>query len=154
MVIGLVLTALLAPTAALPSQSGKTCRVNQPCPHHGTTYRVLKVKVTRTIGSGFLKETTSGVFVVLTTKMTNTKSRPSTILSTNLVLKSRRGDKYEVTDKAFGIDRALVLLENLQPRLPETVLLIYEMPASARRGAVLEINDLGTGDKARIRLGI
>jgi hypothetical protein len=111
------------------------------------------VTVRRTIGSGYLKETTSGVFVIVNVTMTNTKSSPTTILAPNLDLKARSGDSYETTSKAALIKNALTVLTSLQPKLPKTVLLVYEVPRSAVRGAVLEIEDIGSGDKAKIRLG-
>lgn len=151
--LSLVVAAALAPSfAAAGSMSDRRCQFNQACAHHGTTYRVSKVRVGSTIGSGFLKERTSGVFVIVTVKMTNTKDRPSTILSSNLVLKARNGDKYETTSKAFAMDGAFSILEELQPKLPQQFLLVYEIPKSAQSGASLEINDLGSGDKARISL--
>lgn len=151
--LSLVVAAGVTPSfAAASSAADRRCQFNQPCAHHGTTYRVTKVRVASTLGSGYFKETTSGVFVIVTVKMTNTKDRPSTIMSTNLALKARTGDKYEVTSKALGQDDAFVLLEELQPKLPQQFRLIYEVPKSAPRGASLEISDLGSGDKARISL--
>jgi hypothetical protein len=41
-----------------------------------------------------------------------------------------------------------------RPHLPKADVLVYELPASAVRGAVLEINDMWSGDKAKITLGI
>jgi hypothetical protein len=41
-----------------------------------------------------------------------------------------------------------------EPRLPKKVILVYELPTSAVHGAVLQANDLWSGDKATIRLGI
>ena len=112
--LSLVVAAGFAPSfASAASNADRRCQFNQPCAHHGTTYRSSKVRVASTIGSGFLKERTSGVFVIVTVKMTNTKDRPSTILSSNLAFKARSGDKYETTSKAFAMDGAFSILEEV-----------------------------------------
>jgi Domain of unknown function (DUF4352) len=149
-----VVGALVLPVAATGAVEGKTCVVRQACAHKGTTYKVSAVKVARSIGSGYFKETTSGRFVLVTTTMTNTKSKSSTIMAANLTLRTRSGDEYDVTSKALMLKNALVLLEELQPKLPKTVVLVYEVPARAVRGATLEMNDLWSGDKAKIKLGL
>jgi hypothetical protein len=145
---------LTVPGVAAGAGQGATCRVGQSCKHHGTIYRATGVKVTRSIGSGYMRETTSGRFVVITATLTNVKNRPSTIMAANLNLRVRSGASYSVSTKGIGVDNALWLTESLQPQLPVRVVLIFELPARAVAGAVLEINDMGTGDKARIRLGL
>jgi hypothetical protein len=149
-----VLLALAVPSIGASATAGKTCRTHQSCAHHGTTYRVNSVRVARRIGSDFLKQTTNGLFVVVSITMTDTKNRPSTILGSNLVVRARTGDTYELSDKGIYADNAFALLENLQPKLPKTELFIYELPRSAARGAVLVISDSLTGDQAKIPLGI
>jgi hypothetical protein len=74
--------------------------------------------------------------------------------ASNLTLMSRRGDSYEVTDRAFAVFKNGLDLENIQPHLPKADILVHELPASAVRGSVLQINDLWSGDKAKITLGI
>ncbi len=150
-----IVVALAMPGTGQAISAGNTCRMYQSCAHHGTTYRVTRVKITRSIGSGYSRETTSGRFIVISITLTDTKSSPSTILASNLTLMSRRGDSYEVTDRAFAVFKnGLDLLENIQPHLPKADILVYELPASAVRGSVLQINDLWSGDKAKITLGI
>jgi hypothetical protein len=143
-------------SAALASPAGdKTCRVKRACAHHGTTYTVTKVRVARSIGTGFMKKSSAGVFLLVNVTMVNTKSDSSTILGSNLTIATRGGDRYDLSSDALGtVDGALLLLESLQPKLAKRVVLVYELPKSALRGARLEINDTWSGDKARIALGV
>jgi hypothetical protein len=145
---------LVVATGSSAATTGKTCVVRQACQHHGTTYQVNSVKVTRTIGSGYFQERADGTFIVLNVTMTNTKSKSSTILDSNLTVRVRSGDEYDISDKALGIKNAFLLLENLQPKLPKTFLLIFDVPRTGVRGATLRINDSYTDDKATIRLGL
>jgi hypothetical protein len=153
-IVGLCVAAGFAP-AAPAALASATAGVPNPLYFHGTVYRVLKVRTSQTIGSSFLKQRTSGVFVIVTIRLTNMKSRPSTILGDNLRILTRGKRTYTMTNKAFAVfSNGFSILEELQPRLPTEFRLVYELPKSALRGAKLQINDLGTGSKVAYGLAL
>lgn len=131
------------------------CAVDQTLSWHGTAYRVRRVRLANRIGDGFVGGHADGVFVVVTLTMTDLKSRPSTILASNVLLRTRAGDTYDQSDKAFAVyNNGFNILVNLEPHLPKTVIAVYDIPRGATRGAALQINDLFSGAKARIKLGL
>lgn len=148
-------------SASISNRAGATHNVCNPCgvgqvlSWYGTTYRVSRVRVANRIGDGFVGGRADGVFVIVTLTLTDTKSRPSTILADAVRVKTARGDSYTVSDKAFAVySNGFDLLENLEPRLPKTVIAVYDLPRGATRGARLEIDDLSSGKKGYIRLGL
>lgn len=65
-----------------------------------------------------------------------------------------RGATYTTSDKAFAVYKnGLSLLVNLQPRLPSTVIAVYEVPKNGVRGAQLRVQDMG-GESRLMRLGL
>jgi hypothetical protein len=149
-----VLSLPLGAAASSEVANSKTCAYRAACSHHGTTYRVKSVRLTRSIGSGFSRETTSGRFVLITVTMTNTNKNTSTILASNLKLRTRGGDTYEISDNALYLDHALAITQELQPKLPVRVILLYELPTAALKGSQLEVNDFWSGDKMYMKLGL
>jgi hypothetical protein len=150
-----VLTPATAGATRATTCGGHQCRVGDTLSYKGTAYKVTKVRIARRIGDEYFGATTAGRFVIVNITLTDLKNRPSTILADALRLVTRSHVSYSVTDKAFAVyDNGLVLLENLQPRLPDPVVAVYEVPTTALRGARLEITDLGSGSKAYINLGL
>jgi len=148
-IIATALTLVLAISAsAMPSgKPGKKLE------YFGTVYKITKVKVRRTIGSGYTRRRADGIYVIVKLTLTNVKSRPSTILADNIRIASR-GATYTVSDDSLYVDNALYIVQQLQPHLPKKVVMLYDIPRRAVRGARLWIKDIGSGHHTTIKLGI
>jgi Domain of unknown function (DUF4352) len=142
------LMAIVAVDAASAATAGRTVS------HHGTRYSITKVRTARSIGDGFLGGHARGVYVIVNVTLTDLKNDPATIMASNLNL-TTHGRSYDVTDDMFGVyHNGLDLLERIQPGLPDPVVLVYDVPRSSLHGAKLQINDLWSGDKAYLSLGL
>ncbi len=135
-------TAMTDRAEARPSAvSCNPCSVAQTLSFHGTSYRVRKVRLASRIGNSFLGARASGIFVIVTLTMTGLESRPSTILSSAVLIRAR-GATFDQSDKAFPVyPNGFTILEDLHPHLPTTVVAVYDIPRSYVHGARLRIED-------------
>jgi hypothetical protein len=148
--------ALAAPVAGAQRDisSCNPCSIGQTLSFHGTAYQVRSVRSASRIGDSYIGGHASGIFVIITLKLTELKSRPSTILASAVQIKAH-GATFDQSDKAFAVYKnGFSILQSLNPHLPETVVAVYDLPRSYAHGAQLRIEDLGSGSYAYIRLGI
>ena len=136
------------------SEVKASASVNEPLSLKGTTYKVTSVRTADTIGDSYSKERANGTYVLVEVELTNEKQKPATIMSNALTLVGGNGSAYSTSDDAlFAIDDEL-LLEEIQPGLSERGTLVYDIPPSAVDGAELQVEDLFSEDKGRIKLGL
>jgi hypothetical protein len=137
-----------------PSEVKATASLNEPLSLKGTTYKVTDVRTADSVGDSFTKERANGTFVILNVQLTNEKSEPATIMSDALTLVGGNGSAYSTSDDALLAVDDQFLLEEIQPGLSESGTLIYDVPPSAVDGAELQVEDLFSDEKGRIKLGL
>ena len=129
--------------------------VNQPLSLEGTTYQVLSAQTAQSVGDQFSRETANGTFVIVKIALTNQKNEPATILaSEGLRLVGGNGSAYSTSDELLMAVEDELVLEEIQPGLREQGTLVYDVPPAAVAGAELQVEDLFSDDKGRIKLGL
>ncbi len=124
----------------------------------GTRYTVNSAKTASTVGGEFFEEKAGGVYVVVELTIENTKDETKTFMSDAAKLIGGNDKKYSTDDDgtiaAIGEDGEPLILEDMQPDVPKTGLLVYDVPKAAVAGGVLQVSDLfGRGD-AYIKLAL
>jgi hypothetical protein len=133
---------------------GKVAAVGDKVTLKGTTYRVMNVTRTKSVGDSFTETRANGTFVLVRIALTNRKDEPATILSENLKLVGGNGKQYTTSDDALlAVDKPL-LLEEIQPDNTEKGTLVYDLPAKAVKNATLRVEDLFSDSTAQIDLGL
>ncbi len=123
--------------------SQSTAGVGDTLTLKGTAYKVTKVRTAKTVGSSFTKETADGRFVIVNLVLTNLKKDPRTILADAVRIKGGNGSEYDTSDKALlAFKNQLTILQEIQPGLPKKLVDVYDIPASAVKGAKLQVKDL------------
>ncbi len=121
----------------------------------GTTYKVTSVRTAKALGDGYTRVEANGTFLVLNVSLTNGKNKPATILSNALQVIGNNGSSYSTSDDAWlAVSDQLILLEEIQPGLTESGTLVYDLPSDAVAGAQLEVRDLFSSAKGRVKLGL
>lgn len=118
-------------------------RIYRPIASHGElrqdvaalpyTLRVDGVEIGRTLTIDDERKTTQGVWVVLRATATATKEQARL---GNVALVTRSGAQYGVTDRLLGFDAA-----NLDPGIPQSGTLAFELPKGQVEGAVLRVTN-------------
>jgi hypothetical protein len=127
--------------------------LNEPLTLKGTTYKVTSVRAATSVGNDFMKEEANGTFLLVDVALTNEKNEPATIMADALRLVGGNGSVYTVSDDALLAVDDQFILEEIQPGLSESGTLVYDLPTSAVAGAELQVEDLFSDDKGRIKLG-
>jgi hypothetical protein len=137
-------------------EPSKTASVGQNLTIEGTTYRVNSAKTASSLGSGYFKEEANGVFVLVDLSLTNQKKEPATIVESMLTMIGGNGSEYSTsTDALLATDaEQLFILEDIQPGLTETGLLVYDVPQKAVKGSLLRVEDFLGSASGEIRLGL
>jgi hypothetical protein len=137
-----------------PSEVKATASLNEPLSLKGTTYKVTDVRTADSVGDSYSRERANGTFVIVDVQLTNEKKEPATIMANALTLVGGNGSAYSTSDDAFlALDDELIL-EEIQPGVSERGKLVYDLPPSAVKGAELQVEDLFSDDKGRIKLGL
>jgi hypothetical protein len=121
----------------------------------GTSYKVAKVRTTKTLGDPeFLGERANGTFVIVNLAITNHKNKTKTFTNSTAKLTTADGREYETsTDAEMSLDKSL-MLEDIQPDLTTRGQLAFDVPESKLNGAKLVIEDFWGNGKVRIKLGL
>lgn len=123
----------------------------------GTRYTVKSAKTAASVGDEFFKETAGGVYVVVELTIENTKDETKTFLSEAAKFIGGNDKKYTTDDDgtiaAIG-DGEPLIFEDMQPDVPKTGLLVYDVPKAAAAGGVLQVSDLFGRGEAYIKLGL
>ncbi len=132
-------------TKSNPLALGKTVELA------GTRYTVNSAETKDSIGSDILGETADGTFVVVSLTIENRKSETKTFTSSSAKFVASSGDEYD-TDSEGSIaattgDGDPLIFEEMQPKLPKTGLLVFDVPKNAVSDGLLKVSDLfGKGD--------
>jgi hypothetical protein len=123
----------------------------------GTQYTVESAKRAQTVGPEFLEETANGVYVIVELTIENKKDETKTFSEEAAKFISSNGKSYSTdtdgTIAAAGNGEPLFLAD-MQPDVPETGLLVYDVPNGKAKGGLLEVSDLFGGGEAYIDLGL
>lgn len=123
----------------------------------GTEYTVTKARTSTTLGDPNVlgeKAEAGAVFVIVDLTLLNGKDETKTFSDTSAKLKAG-GASYSTTDKAlFALGDKGLLLKEIQPDLPTSGTLAFEVPAKRAKGSVLVIEDLFGDGEVKIDLGL
>ena len=96
-------------------------------------YTVRDVSYRSSVGNHYMEETTSGVFLILDVRIHNHGDETVTLSSTRFTLRDQRGREFR-TSSDGGValtsenDRTVLLMEEAQPGVATTGVLVYEVP--------------------------
>lgn len=121
----------------------------------GTRYTVKNVETKATIESfGTTAAKADGKFVVVTLTLENTKDETHQFSSSAARLVAKDGTSYSPDDENSAYLDNPLIFEDMQPNLPKTGVLLFDVPPAAVTGILLKVSDLfGEGD-AYINLGL
>jgi hypothetical protein len=135
-----------------PIKVGETVKLE------GTQYTVKGAKRSPTVGSQFLEEKANGVFVVVKLTIENKKDETKTFLDESTKFISTEDKKYstdsEGTVASLGEGDESFIFMDMQPDVPESGILVYDVPVGKAKGGLLEVSDLFGGGEAYIDLGL
>jgi len=122
----------------------------------GTTYQVTSAKSASTVGDDeFTKTKANGEFIVVKLKLTNRKDEPATISEDVIKVIGSNGKQYSTSsDALLAFPDQTFILEEIQPDVTKSATLVYDLPESAVSGAKLQVEDLFSDAKGRVRLGL
>lgn len=126
----------------------------------GTRYTVRKVTTAKTLGDVQFGTgaKANGRFVEVTLTIENMKNETKTFLESAAKVKGGNGASYDTdsngTMAAITGNAQPLMLADMQPQLPKTGVLVFDLPVAALKGAVLEVSDLFGDGSAYIALGL
>jgi hypothetical protein len=130
------------------SKPTDTGRVGEEVSVAGTKYTVKSVKTSKTAG---FDDRSDGTFVIVQLQILNTKDETKTFDESAANLRAADGTKYEpaqvFTDKTL-------FLKDMQPDLPTTGEIIFDVPPAKAKGARLQISDLFGDGYVEVALGL
>lgn len=117
----------------------------------GTRYTVESAKTASTVGGEFLEDKAGGVYVIVELTIENTKDETKTFMSEAAKFICGNDKKYDTdsdgTISAMGEDGEPLIFEDMQPDVPKTGALVYDVLKAAVSGGLLQVSDLyGRGD--------
>jgi len=136
------------------SEAPPVASVGQPVDVEGTRYEVLSVRTASRVGDQYFGEDANGEFVIVKMELTNLKDETRTIISNAITLTAANGKTYEVSsDALLSVDNP-ILLEEIQPDLPEKGTVVFDVPKSQVSGSMLRVEDLFSDAYAEIDLDL
>jgi len=137
-----------AGTKSNPIKVGETVKLE------GTQYTVRRVRKTPSVGGEFSKQKANGIYVVVTLTIENKKKETHTFMSNAATLVTADGVDYSTDDDgSMAADNPLIL-EDMQPDVPKTGVLVFDVPPAKAKGSVLKVSDLFGNGSAYIALGL
>lgn len=128
-----------------PGTKSNPAKVGQTILLAGTQYTVLSVKTATNIG-GQYGQKCDGTCVIVKLKIENKKNETKTFLDSNSAFIAKDGTSYDPSDNGIYLDDALIL-EQMQPNLPHTGEIAFDVPPKVVKRGVLKVSDLwGDGD--------
>ena len=141
---------------ASTKNDGKSGKVGQALTNAGTTYKVTSVDTTKTLGDpNVLGTQADGVFVVVGLELTNNKDETKTFLDNSSKIVTSDGRSYEASSDgvmAFGDDS--LMLKDIQPDLPTSGKIAFELPPNKVSGSTLVVEDLFGSGEIKVDLGL
>ena len=147
------------PSAASAKAGSKSnpIKVGETVKLEGTQYTVKQVRTASAVGSEFLKDQADGTFVVVTLTIENKKSETKTFSDSAAKFVAKDGNKYSTdsdgTIAVMGNSEEPLFLADMQPDLPKTGKLVFDVPPAKVKGGLLEVSDLFGRGEAYIALG-
>jgi hypothetical protein len=133
---------------------GNPIKVGETVKLKGTQYTVESAKTSDTIGGEYTEEKAGGIFVVVELTIENKKDETKTFLSNAATFIASNDKSYDTSDDAiFAVDEPLIL-EEMQPDLPKTGTLVFDVPPKVVAGGLLKVEDLFGDGEAFIDLGL
>jgi hypothetical protein len=133
-------------------------RVGQTISLEGTKYTVKNARKSPTVGGEFMQEQADGVFVIVTLTIENTKDETKTFSDSAAKFVTKDDNSYstnsEGTIAVMGTNEEPLWLADMQPDLPKTGKLVFDVPPAKVKGGSLEVSDLFGGGEAYIALGL
>ena len=134
-------------------------RVGQTVELAGTRYTVKKAKAASKIGDpSMFGARANGTFVIVTLTIENMKNETKTFMQDATKFLAPSGASYSPdsngTTAAMGTNKEPLWLADMQPRLPKTGVIVFDVPPSALKGGLLEVSDLFGEGSAYINLGL
>lgn len=119
----------------------------------GTRYTVKKAVTASSVGGQYGTKA-DGVFVVVTLTIENMKDETKTFSDSAAKLVTSDGKEYATDDDGSIYSDKPLILEDMQPELPKTGVLVFDVPPAKAPAAELKVSDLfGSGD-AYVNLGL
>lgn len=135
-----------------PIKIGETVKLK------GTQYTVESAKTQSDVGGEFANEKANGVYVLVTLTIENKKDETKTFSDSAAKFVATNDKKYSTdqdgTFAAIGDGGETLIFEDMQPDLPKTGLLVFDVPKDLAKGGILEVGDLFGGGEAYIDLGL
>lgn len=133
-------------------------KVGEPVELEGTRYTVESVKTSKTVGDEFFSEEAGGVYVIVRLTIENTKDETKTFSDSAAKFVGSNDKKYSTdndgTFAAIGDGNDTLIFEDMQPDVPKTGLLVFDVPEAAVKGGQLEVSDLFGRGEAYVDLGL
>lgn len=142
-------------SGATVGAEGNPAKIGQTIQLAGTRYTVRKAVKTKSVGGTFGTKA-NGVFVVVTLTIENMKNETKTFLDASTKFVASGGKlsySPDTTGTAYAGRKALIL-QDMQPQLPTTGQIVFDVPPSKVKGGLLEVSDLFGDGSAYIRLGL
>ncbi|MCO7237916.1 DUF4352 domain-containing protein [Aeromicrobium sp. CnD17-E] len=135
----------------------KPVKVGEAVSLEGTTYTVESVNAQSSVGGEFLAQEANSIYVVVRLTIENTKDETKTFSESAAKFVAPNGKKYltdtDGTIAAAGNGQALIF-EDMQPDVPKTGVLVFDVPKNAVKGRQLELSDLFGRGEAYVDLGL
>ena len=129
-------------------------KVGETVSLEGTEYTVNSAKTSATVGGEFLKEEAGGIFVVVELTIENKKDETKTFAADSSKFLGNNKKKYSTDDDGSISVEDPLIFEDMQPDVPKTGTLVYDVPKDAAKGGILEVSDLFGNGSAYIDLGL
>lgn len=148
-----------APVKAKPGTKENPVKLGQTVELEGTRYTVTGAKRSATAGDNeFLQEKADGVFVIAALTIENTQDETKTFSSAAATFVTSDGKEYSTDDDGtvavMGDDEEPLIFADMQPDLPKSGKLVFDVPAAKTAGGLLKVDDLFGRGEAYIRLGL
>jgi len=121
----------------------------------GTSYKVTKVETAASVGSGSTTAKANGVFVIVDVTLKNEKVEPGTISADLMRIKGANGAEYTTSTAAnIAVDNAPVLRAVIPSETPTKVIVVFDLPEQAVKGAQFVVRDFWSDMTGTIDLGL
>lgn len=131
-----------------------TVRIGETIELEGTQYTVKRVRTAARVGDEYVNEQADGKFVLITLTIENKKDSSKTFLDEAAKLIGGNGKEYSTdTDAQIHLEKPL-MFEEMDPDVPKTGELVFDVPAAAVAGSKLRLSDLYGRGEAYVKLGL
>lgn len=125
----------------------------------GTQYTVTSARTSPTVGDNeFTRETADGIFIVVDLTIENVKDETKTFSSSSVNVVAGNGKSYspdnDGTFAVLGSGGESLLIADMQPDVPKSGTIVFDVPADATAGSKLVVSDFWGDGEASIALGL